>query len=261
MMVQECSVGPSSLDEFGSRRALELRDAIDADVFPLPGSVGALYEIGANQWTAINDQAGVVVEAQQIAQWVVQVIPNYRSLLPACVKWRSETYQSLLAQAVLVGMFAAGVPGGLSKIQQDIASMADADPLSRSQQFVWRVQFKAFANHAGAVEKSVAALAPDIADFVAENQTADVALEKIASSLPPEWRSIAGPLADLTSGFAAMQGGWTAISSQLQALASGESRFVTAGQARAAVAAAIPAWTALNQSAIAFDQHATNPTG
>ena len=34
----------------------------------------------------------------------------------------------------------------------------------------------------------------------------------------------------------------------------------TAGQARTAVAAAIPAWTALNQSAIAFDENATNPT-
>jgi hypothetical protein len=235
-----------------------MSDSING-VFPLPGAVGSLYQIGADQWTAINDQVAVVVEAQQIAGVIVKLIPNYPALLPVCVKWQSQTYGSLIAQAVLVGTFAASVPGVLSKIQEDTVSMADTDPLSPSQQFLWRVQFEAFANHASIVETSVAALAPDIAAFVTQNQTADTALEQIASSLPPDWQSIAGPLAGLESGFAAMQGGWSGISSQLQALASGQVNFTTAGQVRAAVAVAIPAWTALNQSAIAFDQHATNP--
>jgi hypothetical protein len=242
-----------------------MSDATNADstnsVFPLPGAVGTLYQISAEQWTAINQQVAVVVEAQQIAQIITQLIPNYPTLLPVCTKWRSQTYQSLIAQAVLVGTFAAGVPVVLSKIKQDTASMAEAEVPSPNQQFLWRVQFEAFANHAGAVETSVALLAPDIAAFVAQNQTADATLEQIADSLPPEFRSIAGPIANLDSGFAAVQGGWTSISSQLQALASGEVSFTTVGQVRAAAAAAIPAWTALNQSAIAFDQHATSPSG
>jgi len=229
-------------------------------VIPLPGAVGALYQIGSDQWSAINAQAAVVVEAKQIAEVIVRLIPNYPTLLPVCAKWQSQTYQSLLAQAVLVGTFAAGVPAGLSKIQQDTTGMADTDMPTPSQLFLWRAQFEAFANHAGAIETSAAALSPDIAAFVAENQTADVTLERIASELPPGWQSIAGPLATLDSGFAAVRDGWSDISTQLQALASGELSFSTVGEVRSAVAAAIPAWTALNQSAIAFDEHAVDPT-
>lgn len=230
------------------------------DVFPLPGSVGTLYQIGTDQWTALNDQAAVVVEAQQIAQLITRYIPNYPALLPVCVKWQSQTYQGLIEQAVLVGTFAAGVPEVLTRIQQDVVAMADGDALSPNQQFMWRVQFEALASHAGTVGTSVSALDPDIAAFVAENQAADVSLEQIASSLPTEWRSIAGPLAGLDSGFTALRGGWAGITSQLQSLASGQANFTTAGQVKIALAAAIPAWTALNQGAIAFDQHATSPT-
>ena len=63
------------------------------DVFPLPGSVGTLYQISADQWTNINDQVAVVVEAQQIARLVTEYIPNFPTLLPVCVKWQSQTYQ------------------------------------------------------------------------------------------------------------------------------------------------------------------------
>jgi hypothetical protein len=231
--------------------------ASTSGVFPLPGAVGTLYQISAQQWTAINKQVAAVVEAQPIGRFIAEIIPNYPTLLPVCIKWQSQTYQSLIAHAVLVGIFAAGVPGVLSRMQQDTAAMADADAPSPNQQFLWRVQFEAFANHAGAVETSVAALTPDIAAFVAENQAADVTLEQIANSLPPEWQSIAGPISDLDNGFAAVRGGWSGISQQLQALAAGHVAFNTVGEVRAAVATATPAWTALNQSATAFDQHAT----
>lgn len=230
-------------------------------VLPLPGSVGALYEISSDEWQAINDQSAVVVDAQQIAQVIVQVIPNYPTLLPVCSKWQTQTYQSVVAQAGLVGTFGSTVAAGLGQIRASLASVGDADPLAEGQQFICKVQFESFATHAGTVESSVAALAPDIAAFVRENQTADVSLAKLASSLPPQWQSVAGPISDLQSGFAAVQDGWSSISAQLQALAAGTVSFTTGGQARAAIDAAVPAWNALNASAVAFDQHATNPTG
>ncbi|ALV04881.1 hypothetical protein [Roseateles depolymerans] len=229
-------------------------------LFPLPGLVGSIYKVGADQWTAINDQAAAVVEAQSIKQLITRYIPNYPTLLPACIAWRAQTYQGLIEQAVLVGTFAASVPEVLSKIQQDVANMADDDALPSSQQFLWRVQFDSLAHHAGMVLTSVSALTPAVTTFVTENQTADVALDQIASSLPVGWQSIAGPLVDLSSGFAALDGGWNSIATQLQGLATGQANFTTAGQVRAALAAALPAWAALEQSAVAFDQHATSST-
>ncbi|APC14643.1 hypothetical protein BLL42_02430 [Pseudomonas frederiksbergensis] len=233
-------------------------NSIDDCVFPLPNDAGAIYEISLDQWNAFNSQAAVVVEARQIAQQIIKFIPNYPTLLPVCVKWRPKTYPALISNAVLVGVFAATVPPVLLKIQSDVAALPDTAPVPAGQLFMWRVQFEAFADHANVVNDNVVALAPDVASFVSENRQADISLGQIASSLPPEWQSIAGPLDTLSSGLTNLQGGWSSILSQLKALSNGSAHLATAGQVRAAVAMAIPAWNSLNSSAIAFDQHASN---
>jgi len=234
--------------------------ATNPGIFPLPGDVGALYSISSAEWEAINQRAAVVVESKAIAAEVVQYIPSYPTLLPTCVEWQSQTYQSLIAQAVLVGTFATSMLEALSQIRKSVDASADADPLDAGQKFLIRVKFEAIADQAGTVDTGVVALTPDVQAFVSENQKADASLQQIASSLPTGWGAIVGPIGRLSDGFAAVQHGWSGLATQLQALSRGQADSSTAGQVRAAVDAAVPAWTALCQSAVAFDSQATNPT-
>lgn len=224
-------------------------------VFPLPGNVGSLYTISAAEWAAINQQAAAVVSAQVIAEIVSSVIPNYPALLQVSSLWQTQTRAGLVAQAALVGIFAADVPPTLKQIQQATAGLADTAVLTPNQQFLWRLNFQALADHANTVLQSVTALAPSLSSFVAQSQQADTVLQRLSSQLPPDWQSIAGPLGLLTSGLAVLQGGWSTIAAQLQALSSGQVVFGTAGQVRAAVAEALPAWSALQTSAAGLDQN------
>lgn len=231
------------------------------DIIPSPGSVGSLYEISHGQWSAINDQAEVAVSLQQIGPVVTREIPNFPQLLAVCTQWQASTYQSLIAQSVLIGTFAASVPGVLGQIVTGLASVPDDAPLSPSQAFLCRVQFEAFANHAGAVQTNVAGLVPDLAAFTAQNLAADASLQAIAQQLPSSWQSVAGPLQQISVSLTEVAGGWNNIVAQLQQLATGDVTFATTGAARSAIAGAIPAWTGLGQAAAVFDHNATNPGG
>ena len=222
---------------------------------PVPGGAGALYAISADDWAAIAARVAQVIGTEDIAAQIQVYIPNYVSLLAATKAWQADLAK-IIAQAVYVGIFAGDMVNALTALAGDLKGLTPADPVPAGIAFLFKVKFGAAARSAATIDQGLAPLAPDVDAFVAQNKTADAAIEKIIAELPPDWKTIGGPLTLLDGAFTLVQQGWGGLAAQLTTLSGDHPGITTAALLAADLTAINKAWTDLGNAAAAFASHA-----
>lgn len=226
---------------------------------PGAGTIGSVFSIPANDWTAMNARAAVVVADQNIAPEISQYIPNYPALLAACQQWPAQTFPGILAQAYETSVFASQAAKTLGELATDLAPLKPSDPLPQPITFIFTVQFAALRDSAGSQQTNAATLTNVFSAFVTENATADQALAAIANQLGPEWQSIAGPTGSLDAAMQAVQSGWGALATAFGAAASSQPTLTTAALLALDLQSVIASWTALSTEATSFISMVPSP--
>jgi hypothetical protein len=227
-----------------------------AAVIPFPGSIGNVFVIDRSQWVAVNDRVALVIEAQPVGAEIGRIVTNYAALLNVCTQWKNSTFASLIAQAVLVNLFAQKAVDTLTKVRDGLAGLDPNDPAP----FILKVGYAAMADTAGQLHGTTFALATAIAAFVSENHTTDAILEQIGQRLGPAWQSIAGPIGQLESAIADVQGDWSQVDGILATVSNKTSTVTVADLLAADIGGAIVQWQEVQTVTLAFDSMATNLT-
>jgi hypothetical protein len=222
--------------------------------------VGALYTVTTAEWQAINQRTSDVLQLQQLAQTVEQYIPTYPALLAASTQWQSQTLPGLVQQSVQVGVVSADIAAALQTLQQSTAGLSPADPLPPTAQFIYSVKFGAIADQAGLAQTALQALSPGIDAFVTQNLQANADLVQLEQNVGTIVADVVGPLGTLNTGLDALANGWSALITQLQALSAPTARVTTDMLLQADIGAGLAQWTALNDSAVAFDSQVSTQT-
>ena len=229
-------------------------------VIPSAGSIGTLFAIPEADWVSINDRVGLVIDAQNLASEIEQIIPNYAALLTACELWRPTTFPGLIAQAAYTSAFAAQAAETLGDLAGALKSLQPEDPLPVAVKFIFTVHFAALRDTAAEHSTTLDEIATQTSTFVAENRATDAVLQNIIDRLGPGWQDVAGPIGSLESAMSDVQTGWSSIQADFAAAANPPPDLTTAAVLAADVGGAITSWNTVGEEAVRFDSMATNLT-
>jgi hypothetical protein len=226
---------------------------------PGAGTVGSFFAIPADDWSAINARAAVVVADQGIAAEISHYIPNYPALLAACQQWPAQTFPGILAQAYETNVFATQAAKTLGELATDLAPLKPNDPLPQAITFIFTVQFAALRDSAGTQETTFRDLAGLLTTFVTENATADQALAAIVEELGPAWQPITGPTGALDSALQDVQAGWGNLADAFGAAASSAPTLTTAALLALDLQGVTASWNDVAIAATTFISTVPNP--
>lgn len=215
-------------------------------------SLGSLFTIPADDWTALNRRVGLTYLAHGIAPVIAEYLPSYAALDAACARWRSATFGALVAQSGALAQYASGAEASFTGVQTAIAGLPPGQQLPAPVLAQAGSAITALAASTATFNATFGSLCDDVLAFTSANAATDAQIDAYRQRLGPDWTAL-GPETDAVDRAAGLVlGTWQAMAHDLAAIAADPIEITTQFLLSLEIAAALRSWQGLQAEAVAF---------
>jgi len=215
-------------------------------------SLGSLFTIPANDWTAVNQRVGLTYLAHDVAPTIAQYLPSYPALDAACATWRDATFGALVTESGALAQYALSAETSFTGIQAAIAKLPPNQKLSPATLDQARSAIGTLAASTATLSTTFGGLRDDVLAFTSANAATDAQIDAYVRTLGPEWTALTAQTDALDRAAGLVLGTWQAMTHDLAAIAGDQIQITTQLLLSLEIASALLAWQNLQAEAAAF---------
>lgn len=208
---------------------------------------GAIVSISEDDWTTINQQAGIILAFRRGWRDTFDVqIPSFKALTYDCALWRSGTFPLIAGYPARLIRYADLVAQLLASLRPAIGKLEPNEPLPEALETLARNYFVILAQGATALSAVASAAAEQIARFSGDNAVVEAAADRVMGH--PIQHSVSR--VELAAG--KVTGAWRAMSDDLAQVMSGELPITSALLLSLDIDFTLASWANVRNEAMAF---------
>ncbi len=214
---------------------------------------GSLFTVPDADWAAIDQRVESAINLSPIADQVTQYLPQFKTLVEACRRWRSSTFPQIGSSAQSLSNYCDRALPTFQSVQQALSG-----PLTPEVQRQVVDALTSLSQWTMPLNDKFHTVSAEVADFYEINRAVDAQVDQYVQRLGTDWRSILPETTRVDDAAGRVRGVWQALSADLNSLVS-EPIDVTDGFiASLQIESALLGWTDLRSEAQAFlGRHST----
>jgi hypothetical protein len=215
-------------------------------------SMGSLFSVPESSWTQISKRVGLAILTKDIADAVAQYLPDFPALVAASQVWKDETFPDMVAKSKALSDYCLEAVRGFEGVRKDIAGLDPnkplPDPIRRQAQAV----FDALDRSTSALNVAFTHLAERIMTFTTLNNVVDAKILSYRKRLGDQWAELTKDTQAVDDAVGLVLGVWSAITDDLNAVATGKISITTSFLLGLDIEFAIRSWNDLKEQTKAF---------
>jgi len=222
-------------------------------------SLGRLFTVPENDWTAINKRVGEAAAGADVAQYISEYIPEFPVLVTVCKLWQDQTFERLIEQSAAVSLYAGNAIYGFQELLKEISVMdrSSGKIPDRIIQLTY-LQFDNLNQSTLALSKIVASVGVSISDFLYVNQEVDMRIARYTNKLGIYWEPLGQTIINVNSAVEQSTGDWFALTHTMQRILDSRPEITMPLLLNLEINAAINCWRKLQLEADLFNSFSEN---